>query len=154
MGYNQLDYRLRNDPRVISHERTNIMTLRSGVLDPPADAAVADLSFRSLEGAAAHIVSLTAEGWLIALAKPQFELRGRPSAFSGVLHDRGEIARVLLDLADRLVAEGLGIRGVLASPIRGRKGNQEFLFWLVRRAESGGDYGGIIRAAVTAAADG
>jgi len=132
VGYNQLDYRLRTDARVRSHERANIMSMDRSDFDPPADAAVADLSFRSLSLAARHIVGLTAEGWLVALAKPQFEMRRPEAGFDGVIRDPAVVESVLVALLEELSGEGLSVRGVTASPIRGRKGNREFLLWLAR----------------------
>ena len=136
VGYNQLDYRLRRDPRVVVHERTNLMTLRS--LDPAADAAVADLSFRSLRGAAARLLSLTREGWAIVLVKPQFELAARGKhpaldAAGGVVRGRALLLRTLLGLQQQLADEGVAVQRVLASPLRGRRGNQEFLFQISYR---------------------
>jgi len=157
VGYNQLDYRLRTDARVHSHERANIMSMELSDFDPPADAAVADLSFRSLLRAARHIVDLTAEGWLVALAKPQFEVRQPGAEFDGVLRDPAVVQSVLVDLLEELAGEGLAVRGVTSSPIRGRKGNREFLLWLVRsdsesdtgRAEAAdGDLRHLVRLAV------
>ncbi|TVQ40643.1 MAG: TlyA family RNA methyltransferase [Spirochaetaceae bacterium] len=144
VGYNQLDYRLRSDPRVAVHERTNLMTLPA--LDPPADAAVADLSFRSLHGAAGKLLSLSADGWAIVLVKPQFELaaalrrRSTPSrsagsvrdAEGGVVRDRGVLLQTLLRLAGQLDSDRIAVRRVLASPIAGRRGNREFLFLIAR----------------------
>ena len=72
VGYNQLAYVLRTDKRVSVYEKCNIMHLNE--LTPVPDAAVADLSFRSISGAARHIIDLTSEKWLIALVKPQFEM--------------------------------------------------------------------------------
>ena len=64
VGFNQLDYRLREDERVVVHERTNITAVDR--LDPPADVAVCDLSFRSLGGVARRLLALSREGWFIA----------------------------------------------------------------------------------------
>src|SRR6056297_599517 len=84
VGYNQLDYRLRTDARVKVYERTNIMAV--GELDPIPHAAVADLSFRKIGGAAGHLLDLVREGWLIALVKPQFEIKAEMDPeFSGVV---------------------------------------------------------------------
>ncbi len=156
VGYNQLDYRLRNDARVVIHEKTNIMELAPADFAPRADAAVADLSFRSLSGAAAHIVSLTREGWLIALAKPQFEIENPPPEFGGVLRDQNEVESVLVRLVEKLISEGLRLRAIQPSPIRGRKGNQEFLLWLERDSATGGNEQGtwsVVHAAIDAAVE-
>ncbi len=146
VGYNQLAFSLRADPRVILHERVNILSLER--LDPPADAAVADLSFRSIVGAARHLLALTREGWLIALVKPQFELRGakgvirdeghfggaesgEEARFHGVIKDSATREAVVDHVAKALEERGMRVERRLASPITGRKGNLEYLF-LVR----------------------
>lgn len=129
VGYNQLDYSLRQDPRVIVAERTNIMDLE--FLDPSPDAAVADLSFRSLRGAAIHILHLTTEKWMIGLLKPQFEAETRNiEGFNGVVPTENAAYRILDDIKIRLAEEGVIVRSVLPSPITGRKGNREFLLFL------------------------
>lgn len=133
VGTNQLDYRLRSDPRVIVHERTNIMSVQS--LIPEADAAVADLSFRSLRGVAAHILELTHEGWAILLVKPQFELRGHHADFHGVVRSDGLLASVLEEVTENLWQERAFVNNIIRSPILGRRGNREYLF-LVRNFET------------------
>jgi 23S rRNA (cytidine1920-2'-O)/16S rRNA (cytidine1409-2'-O)-methyltransferase len=134
VGYNQLDYRLRSDARVRVHERTNIMELTA--LDPPPAAAVADLSFRSLRGAATHLLSLTKEQLLIALAKPQFETpRLREADFDGLIREPEEAARILAYLVAALEGEQVRAYGILPSPLPGRKGNREFLMLLGRSSE-------------------
>lgn len=129
VGYNQIDYRLRRDGRVTVYERTNIMTLQS--LEPAPEAACADLSFRSLRGAAAHLLSLTTEGIVIALAKPQFETpRLRDDGFDGLIRTPEEVGDILKLLVSALSGEGAVTRAVIPSPIPGRMGNREFLLLL------------------------
>jgi len=143
VGQNQLAYRLRADPRVIVHEGSNILSIER--LDPPADAAVADLSFRSIIGVARHLLDLTRDGWLIALVKPQFELRGAAGArgkqdpsgagrsgesFRGVIRDSETREAVVEHVAAALAERGLLVERRLASPITGRKGNLEYLFFI------------------------
>lgn len=125
VGFNQLAYGLRRDERVIVHESTNIAEVEH--LDPPADAAVCDLSFRSLSGVSSSLLALTLEGWLIALVKPQFEWRDPPASFDGVVRRREDAIAILADTLERLEAEGAYARRIIASPIRGRRGNYEFL---------------------------
>ncbi len=125
VGYNQLDWRLRSDGRVIVHERTNIMELRQ--LEPQPDAAVCDLSFRSVTKAASHILSLCRPGaFLVALIKPQFETPKGMEGFDGVIREPEVLKTVLGDVLSALIDEGLGIRAVIKSPIAGAKGNTEF----------------------------
>ncbi len=135
VGQGQLAWHLRGDARVRAMEGTNIMDVRPGDLDPAPARAVADLSFRSLRGAARHILDIATEGWGIFLVKPQFELgsaeaRTRDGAgeFRGVVRDAATIRATLRDLIADLAVEGVFVEKLMPSPIRGRKGNREFLF--------------------------
>jgi 23S rRNA (cytidine1920-2'-O)/16S rRNA (cytidine1409-2'-O)-methyltransferase len=130
VGENLLDWRLRGDKRVKLREGTNIMAVKAGDLDPQPESAVADLSFRSLRGAAAHILGLTTGGWGIFLVKPQFELHTDAPGFTGVVRDAGMLRQILSELVARLSEEGVNVESAVASPIKGRKGNTEFLFLL------------------------
>ena len=131
VGFNVLAYRLRGDERVVVHERTNITTITR--LDPVPDAAVADLSFRSLRGVVAHLLALTRERWGVVLMKPQFELGdsipagARSGRFDGVVRDSSELVSIVVATADALSAERVVIESIMPSPIRGRKGNIEIL---------------------------
>jgi 23S rRNA (cytidine1920-2'-O)/16S rRNA (cytidine1409-2'-O)-methyltransferase len=134
VGEGQLDWRLRTDARVKTMERTNIMSLARSELDPPPGRAVADLSFRSLRGAARHILGLTSEGWGIFLVKPQFEIgRRSPESFRGVVRDPRLAREVVRDLLERLSEEAVAVRKGIPSPIVGRRGNREFLLLLDAR---------------------
>jgi 23S rRNA (cytidine1920-2'-O)/16S rRNA (cytidine1409-2'-O)-methyltransferase len=131
VGTAQLDWKLRADPRVIVREGTNIMGLES--LDPRPAAAVADLSFRSLRGAAGRILALTEEGWMVALIKPQFEWIDPPAQFQGVVPD-DRLESILASLEHDLREEGVRLVAQMPSAVRGRKGNQEFLAHLVKES--------------------
>ena len=124
LGYNQLAYSLRVDPRVIVHERTNVSELTA--LNPAPHFAVADLSFRSLSGVAAHLLDLTTERWGIVLLKPQYEWRDPDSGFDGRVPENAvdNIVRVTLEI---LSGEGVFAHAITESPIRGGGGNREFL---------------------------
>ena len=139
-----LAHRLRQDPRTTVHERTNVMELRPADLCPPPDGAVCDLSFRSLRGAAARLLALTRERWLIALIKPQFELaaasRPPPPGFDGRVVGEAAVAAIVARLAADLAAEGVTLVRSTPSPLRGRRGNREVLALLQgRRALTGAD---------------
>lgn len=125
-GHNQIHPDLRKDPRVILKEKTGVMSLER--LDPVPAFAVCDLSFRSLRGAARHIIGLTSEGRLIALVKPQFEWENPPEDFDGVVRENSALENILLRLARALRSEGVFIAGLAESPLRGHSGNREFLF--------------------------
>ena len=143
VGYNQLDYALRTDPRVIVHERTNIMDIHA--LDPPAAAAVADLSFRSLVVAARRLLDLAAERWAVLLMKPQFEWRDPPPGFDGTVPDDA-VQGIVMETVARLAEEGVHAHACAESPIRGRAGNREYLV-LVRHVPAA-DGGAAVRNAV------
>ncbi|MBL7006957.1 MAG: TlyA family RNA methyltransferase [Spirochaetia bacterium] len=127
VGYNQLNYTLRTHPKVVVMEQTNIMDV--DVLAPSPHAAVADLSFRSIRGAAEKILSLTREAWMIALIKPQFEIGTYTyiEDFNGVVANKELLLSILTETCTELSNEGAGVVRLAASPILGRKGNREFL---------------------------
>ena len=128
VGYNLLDFKIRNDERTFVHEKQNIMNLN--VLEPEPDIAVADLSFRSINGAASHILNLTKERILIALIKPQFEVPKWQENFFGVVNDPRLMVQTLTNVWDALDKENVGIFKATVSPIKGHKGNTEFLVLL------------------------
>lgn len=130
VGSGQLDYRLRRDARVTVLERTNVLALSPELLPEPLDAAVADLSFRSLRGAAAHLLSLTSRRWLIALVKPQFEWAAPGAGFRGVVREPAEVRSILQVLAADLEREGVFLHRARFSALRGAKGNRECFFFL------------------------
>ncbi len=134
VGYNQLAYSLRIDSRVYVHEKTNIM--EAGTFKPHPDAGVADLSFRSIHGAAAAILNFVRERWMIALVKPQFEIdQTEYPSFSGVITDPQMLKNTINSVIEKMAAEGVYVSEAALSPIRGRKGNVEFLLLLKDREE-------------------
>ena len=129
VGYGQLHERLRADPRVEVHERTNIRDVRPGDLGPPAEVLVADLSFISLRTVLPGVLPLAVDGAdVVLLVKPQFEA-GREEAARGrgVITDPNVWRRVLEEVTGALVGLGTTIMGVMASPLTGADGNVEFL---------------------------
>ncbi len=136
VGHGQLDWGLRNDPRVVVRERTNIRHLDA--LPELVDGAVADLSFISLRLALPTIGRLTRPGAsIVALVKPQFEAGRGHVGRGGVVRDPAVWRRVLLELWDWSAEQSLTPRGLTASPLRGPAGNVEFLLWLINGAASG-----------------
>ncbi len=135
VGRNQLDYGLRRDPRVAVLEGTNVMDLRRETFEEPPRAAVADLAFRSLRGAARHLLSLVTGGWIAALAKPQFEWGTPGETFDGVVRDAGTVREVLTSLVRDLWAEGAFLLRATVVPVRGRRGNTEVMLELRDRAD-------------------
>ncbi len=129
VGYGQLHERLRADPRVEVHERTNVRGLAPGDLGRLADIVVADLSFISLRTVLPAVLPMVVpEGDLVLLVKPQFEAgRAEAARGRGVITDPAVWHRVLEEVAGALADGGTAIMGAMASPIRGADGNAEFL---------------------------
>ena len=126
VGYGQLAWRLRNDPRVVVLDRTNIRYLAA--LPEQPDAAVVDVSFVSLRLVLPRVLALTKAGaWIIALIKPQFEAGREQVGKGGVVRDRTVHRQVLDGLLDWAVANGLAVCGLTPSPILGPAGNREYL---------------------------
>jgi 23S rRNA (cytidine1920-2'-O)/16S rRNA (cytidine1409-2'-O)-methyltransferase len=130
VGYGQLDWRLRQDPRVDVIERTNIRSFPVERLPARVDLATVDVSFISLELVLPRLAELVRSGGeIIALVKPQFEVGKGEVGKGGVVRDpeghRAAVQRV------RGVAAALGFveRGFVESPLRGPKGNREFFLW-------------------------
>ena len=133
VGYGQLAWRLRQDPRVTVLERTNARHLAPGDLPAPAEVATVDVSFISLAKVLPAVVACARPGAaIVALVKPQFEVgRGRVGK-GGVVRD--EAARADAVAAVRAAAGmlGLAVRGEAESVLPGPKGNREVFLWLVR----------------------
>lgn len=150
VGYGQLHERLRGDPRVESHERTNVRGLRPGDLGAPFDVVVADLSFISLRTVLAPLLGLAAPGaHVVLLVKPQFEAgRAEASRGRGVVREPDVWRRVLDEVMIALQASGAAIMGVMVSPLTGADGNVEFLVHARASAAGGADEGPLAAAAV------
>jgi 23S rRNA (cytidine1920-2'-O)/16S rRNA (cytidine1409-2'-O)-methyltransferase len=130
VGHGQLDWRLRNDPRVVVIERLNARTLTPGDLPGPVDIVTIDVSFISLRQIFPVIPSLLRPSAdVVALVKPQFEA-GRSEVRSGVVRDPTLHARVLEEVAAAAAEVGLTRVAATPSPITGQKGNVEFLLHL------------------------
>ncbi len=130
VGYGQLAWRLRQDPRVVVMERTNIRYLAG--LPEPVDLAVVDVSFISLQLVLPVIWRLLKpDGQIVALIKPQFEAGRGQVGKGGVVRDPGVHRAVLHRLLGWAREQGLSPRGLLRSPIMGPAGNVEFLAHLI-----------------------
>ena len=137
VGYGQLAWRLRTDPRVTVVDRTNVRTLAPGQLGEPLPSlVVADLSFISLRLVLPALVRCsTPDADLLVMVKPQFEIGRERLGSGGVVRDpelRAEAVRGIAAAAQEL---GLGARTVVASPLPGPAGNVEFFVWLQAGAE-------------------
>jgi 23S rRNA (cytidine1920-2'-O)/16S rRNA (cytidine1409-2'-O)-methyltransferase len=131
VGYGQLDWKLRNDPRVTILERTNIRYLQPDALPYRVDLVTIDVSFISLRIVVPAVLKfLKSGGWIIALIKPQFEVGKGAVGKGGVIRDPRQHQTVVEDLSLFFQNLGLKVQGVVPSPILGPKGNKEFLMFL------------------------
>jgi 23S rRNA (cytidine1920-2'-O)/16S rRNA (cytidine1409-2'-O)-methyltransferase len=129
VGYGQLAWSLREDPRVIVMERTNARYVES--LPEPIDLACIDASFISLSLLMPVVYNwLSADGQLVALVKPQFEAGKGKVGKGGVVRDPALHREVLMSVAAVAQQLGFAVQGVKPSPLRGPSGNIEFLMWL------------------------
>lgn len=128
VGYGQLDWKLRQDPRVVVMERTNIRYVTPEDLPERASVATIDVAFISLTKFFAGLLDLLVpEGEVIALIKPQFEAGREWVGKKGVVRDLTVHQRVLVDLATKLQEMGAGLVDLDYSPVRGPEGNIEYL---------------------------
>lgn len=133
VGYGQLAWPLRNDPRVRVHERTNVRTLTPAVIGGTVGLAVADLSFISLRLVLPALVGCTdADGDLVLMVKPQFEVGRDRVGAGGVVRDPALRTEAALAVATTAAGQGLGVAGVAASSLPGPSGNREIFLWLRR----------------------
>ncbi len=130
VGYGQLDWRLRNDPRVVVLEKTNARYLTTEHIPEPLDALVCDASFISLKTLLPAPLSLLKPGgWLVVLIKPQFEVGKGRIGKGGVVRDPALHEAVCAEIRDWMEARHITVHGIAESPITGPKGNKEFLLW-------------------------
>lgn len=127
VGYGQLDWSIRQDPRVTVREKTNIRYAEAEDLGGPFEVIVADLSFISLCTVADVLAECsTPTTDLILLVKPQFEVGKGEVGKGGIVRDPEKHRAALCRVIDCLAEAGLGVCEVTASPIEGAKGNREF----------------------------
>jgi 23S rRNA (cytidine1920-2'-O)/16S rRNA (cytidine1409-2'-O)-methyltransferase len=128
VGHNQIDWRLRNDPRVEVRESVNARYLQPEDFPHRFDLAVMDVSFISATKVLPAIVPLlVAGGSIITLIKPQFEVGRGEVGGGGVVRDPVKRARVVEEVNDAARALGLEVVNVIESPIQGAEGNVEYL---------------------------
>jgi 23S rRNA (cytidine1920-2'-O)/16S rRNA (cytidine1409-2'-O)-methyltransferase len=133
VGYGQLAWSLRTDPRVAVHERTNARSLTAEDIGGPVDLVVGDVSFISLRLVLPALVACTnPAGEMLLLVKPQFEAGREQVGRGGVVRDLAVRAAAVRDVASAAADLGWGSAGVTASPLPGPAGNVEFFLWLRR----------------------
>lgn len=136
VGYGQLDYKLRVDPRVINMEKTNIRYLDTTLIEEPIDFISIDVSFISLR----HMFPVASEilkdtGAVMCLIKPQFEAGREQVGKKGIVRDSKVHVEVIENVIGYASDNGLYPHGLDYSPVKGTKGNIEYLLYL-RKTES------------------
>ncbi|MBI5197860.1 MAG: TlyA family RNA methyltransferase [Nitrospirae bacterium] len=141
VGYGQLDWRLRQDPRVIPFERTHILELdwnRTEFQEMPVEMATLDLSFISLTKVLAVFHShLPVNGVVLALVKPQFEVGKGRVGKGGIVRDPEQRRQAVMKIVTFAQELGFRCQGSTQSPISGQKGNIEFFICLLKPEETG-----------------
>ena len=128
VGYGQLDWKLRNDPRVVVLEKQNIRYLPRDAITDDIELVVIDTSFISLCIVIPSVMKfLGNKATMVSLIKPQFEAGRKDIGKGGVVRDYRVHERVKREISDFVFQLGFDIRGITESPILGSKGNKEFL---------------------------
>ena len=128
VGHGQLAWSIRSHPLVRVLERTNVRTLTPEMIDGPAQGCVGDLSFISLRSVVPALLACTeSDGDIVLLIKPQFEAGPQRIGKGGIVRDAEVRADVVVEVVQDVADLGLGIVGLIPSPISGADGNREFL---------------------------
>jgi 23S rRNA (cytidine1920-2'-O)/16S rRNA (cytidine1409-2'-O)-methyltransferase len=128
VGHNQIDWRLRNDPRVEVREGRNARYLKPEDFDHEFDLATIDVAFISATKILPAVVPLLIhQGRIVLLIKPQFEVGKGEVGKGGIVKDPAKHQRVISELNNSAEALGLKVSGLIESPIHGADGNIEFL---------------------------
>ncbi len=136
VGYGQLDWRLREDSRVLVMERLNARHLGNSALPFAPDLVTVDISFISLTKVLPPISSIAAEDFdLLPLVKPQFELSPERVGKGGVVRDAEHRRDAIRKVARAAEEEGLVVRGLASSGLPGPKGNRETFIWCTRAGD-------------------
>lgn len=130
VGYGQLAWKLRQNPRVVNLERTNIRFFNGSGITDRLDIAVIDASFISLKLVVPAVIRLIGKGALVlALIKPQFEAGREEVGKKGVVRDPAVHARVVAGMEAFFRSLSLEVKGVIESPLLGPEGNREFFIF-------------------------
>ena len=137
VGHGQLDWKLRNDPRVVCMEKTNIRYVTPEDLEEKADFSSIDVSFISLTKVLPPVYELLKDqGQVVCLIKPQFEAGREKVGKKGVVRERSTHREVIVKVADYAQNIGFGIMALDYSPIRGPEGNIKYLIHLKKGTDS------------------
>lgn len=130
VGYGQLAWKLRNDPRVIPIERTNIRYMPKKRIPEEVDIVTVDVSFISLKLVVPKVLEfIKPQGEIIALIKPQFEVGRGEVNKGGVIRDPEKRKKVVQEIKSFFESLNLKVIGIIESPIPGQKGNIEYLIY-------------------------
>ncbi len=133
VGYGQLDWSLRSDPRVELLEKTNIRYIEKTAIPEAVDIAVVDVSFISLLKVLPRVLEfLGSGGRVLALIKPQFEAGRGMVGKGGVVKDESTRLSAIESVREGVAGIGFQVLGVFESPVRGQKGNIEYFIYLGR----------------------
>ncbi len=128
VGYGQLDWKLRQDPRVVVIERTNARYLTKHKIPDPIEIVTLDVSFISVKKIIPAVQPFMTPGaWMIVLIKPQFELERGEVGKGGIVRDPDKHRRAIKTITTFCETHGFTTKGQIPSPILGAKGNREFL---------------------------
>jgi len=131
VGYGQLHWRLRQDPRVINIEKTHILKFDWRLIQDPIDIATVDLSFISVTRIFPVLCEhLQQSATVIILVKPQFEVGKGEVGKGGIVRNMDKIQKAVDKVISHAVKAGFKVRGLINSPITGQKGNIEYLLYL------------------------
>ncbi len=134
VGYGQLAWKLRNDPRVILMERTNIRYVSKAQIKQPVSFASIDVSFISLKKVLPVVKGLLEEdSEMVCLIKPQFEAGREKVGKKGVVRDINIHMEVVNEIVNFSIESGLYIKNLSYSPVKGPEGNIEYLVYLSKR---------------------
>jgi 23S rRNA (cytidine1920-2'-O)/16S rRNA (cytidine1409-2'-O)-methyltransferase len=136
VGHGQLAWKIRNDPRVIVREKLNARHLSRADVPEPIDLCVIDVSFISLTLILPKAFDLiTPNGVILALIKPQFELRAEEVAHGGIVRDPVLHEKAQKKIRDFVIQAGHSVVGMVRSEITGADGNQEFFICVRRKSD-------------------
>ncbi|BAT72351.1 23S rRNA (cytidine1920-2'-O)/16S rRNA (cytidine1409-2'-O)-methyltransferase [Thermosulfidibacter takaii ABI70S6] len=132
VGYGQLHWKLRNDPRVINIEKTNIRYIPRNIIPENVDFVCVDVSFISLEKVLPKVKEILGnKGEAVCLVKPQFEVGPEKVGKGGVVREERYRKEALEKVSKVAIGLGFTVKGVIPSPIKGSKGNQEYLMYMI-----------------------
>lgn len=137
VGHGQLDWKLRNDPRVVCMEKTNVRYVEPEHIDDVLDFASIDVSFISLTKVLGPVRNLLKDGGeVVCLIKPQFEAGREKVGKKGVVRDKSVHREVIKMVADFALSIGFSVKGLDFSPVKGPEGNIEYLLYIKKTSDA------------------